>query len=55
MEDILDLYESEEDPQNPVACIDEKPYQLLNNKIEPISMKKGKAKKVDYEYKREGT
>lgn len=55
MEDILDLYESEEDPQKPVVCIDEKPYQLLNNKIEPISIKKGKAKKIDYEYKREGT
>jgi hypothetical protein len=55
MEDILELYESEEDLQNPVVCIDEKPYQLLNNKIEPIPMKKGKSKKVDYEYKREGT
>jgi hypothetical protein len=55
MEDILDLYESESDSENPVVCIDEKPYQLLDNKIQPIQMESGKPKKVDYEYKREGT
>lgn len=55
MEDILDLYESEYDPEKPVVCVDEKPYQLLDNKIEPIQMKKGHSKKFDYEYKREGT
>lgn len=55
MEDVLDLYESEYDPKKPVVCVDEKPYQLLDNHIEPIPMKKGESKKVDYEYKREGT
>ena len=55
MEDILDLYESEYDCEKPVVCIDEKPYQLLDNKIQPIPMGNGKPKKVDYEYKREGT
>lgn len=55
MEDVLDLYESEYDPENPVVCVDEKPYQLLDNKIEPIKIKKGHSKKVDYEYEREGT
>jgi len=55
MEDILDLYESEYDPEKPVVCIDEKPYQLLDNLIKPLPMKKGKPKKIDYEYKREGT
>jgi hypothetical protein len=55
MEDVLDLYESEYDAEKPVVCVDEKPYQLLDNHIEPIPMKKGVSKKVDYEYKREGT
>ena len=54
MEDILDLYESEYNQENPVVCIDEKPYQLLNDKIEPLPIKKGNPKKFDYEYKREG-
>lgn len=55
MEDILDLYESENDSKNPVVCVDEKPYQLLDNKIQPVPMESGKPEKVDYEYKREGT
>lgn len=49
MEDILDLYESKYDSENPVVCVDEKSYQLLDHVIEPI------ATKEDYEYKREGT
>jgi len=55
MEDVLDLYESEYDPEKPVICVDEKPYQLLDNKIEPVKMKAGKSKKEDYEYQRNGT
>ena len=67
MEDVLDLYESEYEERNPVICVDEKPYQLLDNKIEPIPMNPEKAgkpkkdknelniKKEDYEYVREGT
>ena len=55
MEDLLDLYETEYDPEKPVVCVDEKPYQLLDNKIESIPAKKGQPEKIDYEYKREGT
>ena len=55
MEDILDLYESEYDEKKPVVCIDEKPYQLLDNKIEPVPLEAGKPKKEDYEYQRNGT
>ena len=29
MEDILDIYEMPYDPERPVVCMDEKPYQLL--------------------------
>lgn len=35
--------------------MDEKPYQLLDEKLKPISMKPGKTKKTDYEYVRNGT
>lgn len=68
MENVLDLYESEIDPERPVVCVDEKSYQLLDHAIEPIPMnlkkagnvnEKGKKEaiieKIDYEYKREGT
>lgn len=55
MEDILDVYESEYDSKKPVVCVDEKPYQLLDNCIKPIPIEKGQPEKVDYEYKRNGT
>lgn len=55
MEDVLDLYEEPYDPERPVVCIDEMPYQLLSDVNEPLPMKPGKPERVDYEYKREGT
>jgi hypothetical protein len=55
MENLLDLYESEYDFKNPVVCVDEKPYQLLDNCIKPVPMESGKPGKIDYEYKRNGT
>ena len=39
----------------PVICMDEKPYQLLGNTVEPIPMASGKTERVDYEYIRIGT
>lgn len=55
MEDLLDLYELEYDLKNPVVCVDEKPYQLLDHKTEPIPVMSGKPQKEDYEYQRNGT
>ena len=55
MEDVLDLYERAYDPRQPVVCFDERPCQLLGDLKEPIPMKPGSAKKVDYHYKRNGT
>ena len=67
MEDVLDLYESEYDKERPVVCVDEKPYQFLDEIFTPIPMNPEKAgkskkdkkdlniKKEDYEYKRNGT
>jgi hypothetical protein len=55
MEDVLDLYERPYDPRYPVVCFDERPCQLLGDVKEPIPMKAGSAKKIDYHYKRNGT
>lgn len=55
MEDILDLYCLPYDENIPVICMDEKPYQLLDEVREPIPMKPGKPRKVDSEYIRKGT
>lgn len=55
MEDILDLYCLSYDAEIPVVCMDEKPYQLLDEVREPIPMKPGSVRKVDAEYVRKGT
>lgn len=55
MEDILDLYCLPYDEDYPVVCMDEKPYQLLEDILLPIPMKEGSPKRLDYEYKRKGT
>jgi hypothetical protein len=55
MEDVLDVYHLPYDSLCPVICMDEKPYQLLAERREPIPMKPGSKKKVDNEYERMGT
>jgi hypothetical protein len=55
MEHILELYQQPYDPERPMVCFDEKSFQLLAHKRVPVSMKKGKAARQDYEYKRNGT
>lgn len=55
MEDILDIYEMPYNPEVPVVCMDEKPYQLLVETREPLPMRPGDAQKVDSEYIRNGT
>ena len=55
MYDVLDLYEEDYDPKRPVICLDEKPKQLIIDKIMPIPMKPGSPEKYDYEYIRNGT
>ena len=49
------MYSRPYNPARPVICMDEKPYQLLGEVREPIPAKPGSVKKVDNEYKREGT
>jgi len=55
MEDVLEVYARPYNENKPVICMDEKPYQLLSNVREPISMKEGSLQKVDNEYDRKGT
>ena len=55
MEDVLDVYELPYDPQRPVVCMDEKPYQLLGDAREVMPMRPGDIQKVDSEYVRNGT
>jgi len=52
---LLELYEQEYDPSQPLVCMDEKSKQLLEDSRQPIKAKPGKIEKYDYEYKRKGT
>jgi hypothetical protein len=55
MEDILDLYAESYNPNRPVVCFDERPYQLLADVRAPRPMAPGQVQRVDYEYKRHGS
>jgi transposase len=55
MEDVLKIYEKEHDPKAPVVCLDEKPIQLLDDVRPPSGVMPGEIRKVDFEYKRNGT
>jgi hypothetical protein len=54
MEDILDLYAEPDDPLRPVVCLDECPYQLLDDVIAPVPPRPGRSARYDYEYRRMG-
>jgi transposase len=55
MEDVLDLYAEEPDPQHPVVCFDESPVQLIGETRTPIPAAPGRVERIDYEYRRCGT
>ena len=55
MEDVLDVYELPYNPARPVVCMDEKPYQLLGDVREPLSMRPGDDQTTASESKRNGT
>lgn len=55
MEDVLDLYVEPTDPQRPLVCFDECPYQLISETRQVVPAKPGQRERYDYEYKREGT
>jgi len=55
MEDVLAVYARPYDKNRPVICMDEKPFQLLCDRREPLPMKQGVLLREDYEYSRNGT
>jgi hypothetical protein len=55
MEDILDLYAEPYDPQYPVVCFDESPYQVVSEVRQPLPVRPGQPARYDDEYHREGT
>ena len=55
MEDVLDLYAEPYNPQYPVVCFDESPYQLVSEVRQPLPVRPGQPVRYDYEYRREGT
>ena len=55
MEDILDVYEMPYNPQIPVVCMDEKPQQMPDNRLEPLPVRSGDIQKTDSGYIRKGT
>lgn len=56
MEDILEVYSRPLDEKRPVICMDEKPFQLLDEYLEPIPMSEhNHREKYDCEYIRKGS
>lgn len=55
MMDVLDVYARPYDALRPVVCVDEKLTQLIKDVRTPLRCSAGKPRKVDYEYKRNGT
>lgn len=56
MEDVLEVYSRPYDESRPVICMDEKPFQLLDDRIEPILLSKDNhTEKYDCEYVRKGS
>ena len=55
MEDVLDLYHEEYDPERPVVCFDESSKQLPGDVRPPIEAAPGRVERYDTEYQRNGT
>ena len=55
MEDVLDLYEEEDDPRSPRVCFDEKLVAPEADVRPGEPMEPRQAERVDYEYERLGT
>ena len=54
MEDVLDLYGEDYDPERPVVCFDETSKQLIGHTRMPIAAASGRLERQDYEYERNG-
>ena len=54
MEDVLDLYNELYDPKKPTLCVDERPYQLVEEVRLPLPPEPYQPEGYDCEYKRNG-
>ena len=54
MEEVLQLYTSNYDPDYPLVCFDETSKQLISEIIKPIPAEPGQPERFDCEYSREG-
>ena len=54
MEDVLDLYHQEYDPERLVVCFDETSRQLTGEVRPPIKAVPGRVDRYDTEYQRTG-
>jgi hypothetical protein len=55
MESVLRLYEQPAEQGTVRLCMDERPCQLLEEVMTPLAAEPGMPKRIDNEYKREGT
>ena len=55
MEDVLEVYQRPYSAEEPLVCMDEKPYQLLADARESLPMTTVHCKREDNEYVRKGT
>ena len=55
MEDVLELYAKPYDPEEPVICFDEKSKELREDARRFKKTRKGRVRRRDYEYQRNGT
>lgn len=54
MEDVLDLYNEPYEPKKAVVCLDERPYQLVEEVRQHLPPEPEQPERYDYEYKRNG-
>jgi hypothetical protein len=55
MEQVLAVYMRPRDPNRPLVCLDETSKQLIRETRVPVPMKRGRPRRVDYAYERNGT
>jgi len=55
MEDVLEVYQRPYDERRPMVAMDEVPKQLVAELRLPIAARPGQPRRVDYEYRRNGT
>jgi DDE superfamily endonuclease len=55
MEEVLDVYAEKADENEPLICADEAAKQLLDDRVPSLPMQKGRPRREDYHYVRNGT